>query len=84
MKSRFLMLLLVSIPSIITRADLQEQHEMYRTINTRLQQLIRKGKSPDEALAAEPTKEFNAKMGNPANFVRLAFQSLWGQLSPDA
>ena len=44
----------------------------------------RKGKSPDEALAAEPTKEFNEKMGNPEMFVRLAFQSLWGQSSPDA
>jgi glyoxylase-like metal-dependent hydrolase (beta-lactamase superfamily II) len=63
---------------VMTRADLQAQHEMYRTINTRLQQLIRKGRSPDEALAAEPTKEFNDKMGNPETFVRLAFQSLWG------
>jgi cyclase len=69
---------------IITRADLQAQYEMYKTINTRLQQLIRKGKSPDEAVAAEPTKEFNDKMGKPDMFVRLAFQSLWGQLSPDA
>ena len=69
---------------ILTRADLQAQQEMYRTINTRLQQLIRKGKSPDEAIAAEPTKEFNDKMGRPETFIRLAFQSLWGQLSPDA
>jgi cyclase len=69
---------------ILTRADLQAQQEMYKTINTRLQQLIRKGKSPDEAIAAEPTKEFNDKMGSPDTFIRLAFQSLWGQLSPDA
>ena len=69
---------------IMTRAELQAQHEMYRTINTRLQQLIRKGRSPDEAVAAQPTKEFNDKMGNSDFFVRLAFQSLWGQLSPDA
>jgi glyoxylase-like metal-dependent hydrolase (beta-lactamase superfamily II) len=69
---------------VMTRSDLQAQHEMYRTINTRLQQLIRKGRSPDEALATQPTKEFNEKMGKPDMFVRLAFQSLWGQLSPDA
>jgi hypothetical protein len=69
---------------VMTRAELDAQHEMYRTINTRLQQLIRKGRSPDEAIAAQPTKEFNDKMGNPDMFVRLAFQSLWGQLSPDA
>ena len=69
---------------VLTRAELQNQHEMYQTIFTRLQSLIRKGRSPDEAIAAEPTKEFNARMGNPEMFVRLAFQSMWGQLSPDA
>jgi len=69
---------------VMSRADLQSQQEMYRTINTRLQQLLRKGHSPDEAIAAEPTKEFNEKFGNPDTFIRLAFQSLWGQLSPDA
>jgi hypothetical protein len=68
----------------MSRAELAGQHEMYRTISTRLHALIRKGLSPDEALAAEPTKEFNTRMGNPETFVRLAFQSLWGQLSPDA
>ena len=69
---------------VLTRADLQAQYEMYRTISTRLLALIRKGYSPDEAIAAQPTKEFNDKMGNPEMFVRLAFQSLWGQLTPDA
>jgi len=73
-----------AIGPIMSRAELQAQHEMYRTVSTRLQQLIRKGKSPDEAIAAEPTKEFNDRMGNPEMFVRLAFQSLWGQMSPDA
>lgn len=69
---------------VLSRTGLQEQYEMYDVISTRLQTLIRKGMSPDEALAENPTKEFNAKMGNPQTFVRLAFQSLWGQLSPDA
>jgi glyoxylase-like metal-dependent hydrolase (beta-lactamase superfamily II) len=69
---------------VMSRADLQAQTEMYRTINQRLLQLLRKGRSPDEAVAAQPTKEFNDKLGNPDMFVRLAFQSLWGQLSPDA
>jgi cyclase len=69
---------------VMSRADLQAQADMYRTINQRLQQLVRKGRSPDEAIAAQPTKEFNDSMGNPDMFVRLAFQSLWGQLSPDA
>ena len=33
---------------------------------------------------AEIQKEFDAKMGNPDEFVRRAFESLWGYLSPDA
>jgi glyoxylase-like metal-dependent hydrolase (beta-lactamase superfamily II) len=69
---------------VLTRADLLFQQEMYRTISTRLQQLMRKGRSPDEALAAEPTKEYNAKMGHPEQFIRRAFESCWGQLTPDA
>ena len=69
---------------VLTRADLEAQHDMYRTISTRLQTLLRKGYSPDETIAAQPTKEFNERMGNPEKFVRLAFESLWGQLSPDA
>ncbi len=68
----------------LSHSELQAQHEMYRTISTRLHTLIRKGYSPDEAIAAEPTKEFNNTMGSPEMFVRLAFQSLWGQLTPDA
>jgi hypothetical protein len=35
-------------------------------------------------VAAQPTKEFDEKMGNPDEFVRLAFESLWAYLSPDA
>ena len=69
---------------LLGRADLQAQLEMYRTISQRLQQLMRKGRSVSEALAAEPTKEFNGRMGNPETFVRRAFESCWGQLSPDA
>jgi hypothetical protein len=42
--------------AVMTRADLQAQQEMYRTISTRLQQMIRKGKSPDEAIAADRQK----------------------------
>jgi hypothetical protein len=69
---------------VMTLAELQEQTQMYRTISTRLQQLMRKGRSVDEALATEPAKEFTGKMGNPATFLRRAFESCWGQLSPDA
>jgi cyclase len=64
--------------------DLKAQHEMYGTIYDRLTQLLNKGRGPGEAVAAQPTKEFDAQMGNPDEFVRRAFESLWAYLSPDA
>jgi hypothetical protein len=57
---------------------------MYGKIYERLTTLLNRGRSPGEAVAAQPTKEFDARMGNPDEFVRRAFESLWGYLSPDA
>lgn len=69
---------------ILRLADLKSQYEMYGVIYDRLTTLLNKGRSPGEAVAAQPTKEFDEKMGNPDEFVRRAFESLWGYLSPDA
>ena len=68
----------------LTKADLTAQHDMYATIFDRLQKLLRKGLGPDEVSAAQPTKEFDARWGDPTQFVDLAFKSLWGHLAPDA
>jgi cyclase len=68
----------------LTKADLAAQAQMYATIFDRLQKLLRKGMGPDEVAAAEPTKEFDAKWGDPKQFVDLAFKSMWGHLAPDA
>ena len=65
-------------------ADLKAQYQMYGTIYDRLTQLLNKGRGPGEAVAARPTQEFDAQMGNPDEFVRRAFESLWAYLSPDA
>jgi hypothetical protein len=70
--------------SVLSLADLKAQYEMYGTIYDRLAQLLNKGRGPSEAVAAAPTKEFDAQMGNPDEFVRRAFESLWAYLSPDA
>jgi cyclase len=69
---------------VLSLADLKKQYEMYGTIYDRLSQLLNKGRGPSEAVAANPTKEFDAQMGNPDEFVRRAFESLWAYLSPDA
>jgi cyclase len=69
---------------VIGLADLKAQYQMYGTIYDRLTQLLNKGRGPGEAVAARPTQEFDAQMGNPDEFVRRAFESLWAYLSPDA
>lgn len=70
--------------AVLGMAELKTQSEMYGTIYDRLTQLLNKGRSPGEAVEARPTKEFDAQMGNPDEFVRRAFESLWAYLSPDA
>jgi len=69
---------------VLGLAELKAQTEMYGTIYDRLSQMLNKGRGPGEAVAARPTKEFDEKMGNPDEFVRRAFESLWAYLSPDA
>jgi cyclase len=69
---------------VMTYADLKAQASMYATIYERLSTLLNRGRGPGEAVAANPTKEFDAQMGNPDEFVRRGFESLWAYLSPDA
>jgi glyoxylase-like metal-dependent hydrolase (beta-lactamase superfamily II) len=69
---------------VVTKADLEAQVKMYQTISQRMNQLLRKGMGPEEVLAANVTKEFDEKWGEPTKFVTLAFKSLWGHMAPDA
>jgi glyoxylase-like metal-dependent hydrolase (beta-lactamase superfamily II) len=68
---------------VVTRADLQEQHEMYTTITQRLAELMRRGYGFAEVLAADPTAEFNDRWGDPEQFVTLAYRSIWGHIRND-
>jgi cyclase len=65
-------------------ADIAAQLDMYGNIYDRLNQMLNKGHSPSEGVAAKPAKEYEAKMGNPDEFIRRSFESLWAYLSPDA
>ena len=69
---------------VLRLADIKAQSAMYGTIYDRLAQMLNKGRGPTEAVAAQPTKEFDSQMGNGDEFVRRAFESLWAYLSPDA
>lgn len=61
-------------------AELRAQRQMYLTIFERLETMLRQAYSTAEVLAARPTAEFDARWGNPAQFVTLAFESMWGHL----
>ena len=69
---------------VLSFADVAAQLDMYGTISDRLNQMLNKGHSPSEGVAAKPAKEYEAKMGNPDEFIRRSFESLWAYLSPDA
>jgi glyoxylase-like metal-dependent hydrolase (beta-lactamase superfamily II) len=69
---------------VLGMKDVKAQAEMYGTIYDRLSTLLNRGRGPSEAVAAQPTKEFDAQMGNSEEFVRRSFESLWAYLSPDA
>ena len=69
---------------VLSYADIAAQTDMYGTIYDRLNQMLNKGHSPSEGVAAKPAKEYEAKMGNADEFIRRSFESLWAYLSPDA
>lgn len=69
---------------VLSHADITAQVDMYGTIYDRLVQMLNKGHSPAEGVAAKPAREFEAKMGNADEFIRRSFESLWAYLSPDA
>ena len=68
---------------VLTKAELVAQRDMYLVIYERLMELFFAARSPAEAVAAAPTKEFRPEWGDPSQFVKLAFESIWGHLTPD-
>jgi len=63
---------------IQTRADLESQSEMLSTVFQRLVKLMKQGMSAKDMLAASPTREFDARWGNPELFITSAYRGLWG------
>ena len=69
-------------------ATLRASRDMLVALRTRVQKLIDEGKSEDEAVAAKPTKDFDAQWVHQGNFLtgdamtRLAYQSLKGARPP--
>ena len=63
-----------------TQADLEAQVDMCATMRTRLVEMMRKGMGVKDMLAAAPTKEFDARWGDPTLFVTNAYPGLWGHV----
>jgi glyoxylase-like metal-dependent hydrolase (beta-lactamase superfamily II) len=65
---------------VMSLAELKAQHAMYLTVFERIHGMLIKALAVDEVLAAKPTAEFDARYGDPTQFVTLALQSTWGHL----
>ena len=65
---------------IQTRADVQAQSDMLNTVRTRLVNMMRQGYGAKDMLAAAPTKEFDAKWGDPKQFIMNSYSGLWGHV----
>ena len=65
---------------LATRSDLQDYRDMLVQVRQRIKVLVGAGKTMDEAVAAAPTKDFDAEWGqgyvSPDVFVRMVFTSL--------
>jgi len=66
--------------AVMTRADLQAESEMLATVRDRLVKLLKMGYGPKEMIAAKPTQEFDAKYGDPEQFIRNAYMGLWAHV----
>ena len=69
-----------AVGPVMTFAELKAQQAMYLTVFERIHGLLIKALGVDEVLAAKPTAEFDARYGDPKQFVTLALQSTWGHL----
>ncbi len=66
--------------AVMTLDELRAQNQMYLTIFDRLHASVIKGESLQELLTAKPTAEFDAMMGDPTQFLTLAYDSFQGHV----
>jgi cyclase len=64
----------------ITKARLQAQADMLEVLKERIWQLMRKGYSDTDIVAARPTQEYDADWGDPRLFLLGAYRGLWGHV----
>ena len=65
---------------VVTRAHLQAESDMLEVLKERIWQLMRKGMSDTDIVAAKPTAEYDDKWGDPTPFLLSAYKGLWGHV----
>lgn len=65
---------------IQTKADLKDLAEMTATMHKRFVDMMRKGMSAADMYRAAPTKDFDAKWGDPRLFIANAYPGLWNHV----
>jgi glyoxylase-like metal-dependent hydrolase (beta-lactamase superfamily II) len=58
-------------------AELKAQQELCYTVLTRIGESYYKGETWEQLLAQAPTREFDARYGNPDLFLRQSYESAW-------
>jgi hypothetical protein len=69
---------------LFSKADLQAESEMVSKLSDQISRMIRAGGGPADVLAANPAKDYVAKMGDATQFLVESTKSLWPRLAPDA
>lgn len=68
--------------AVANRAAAQQQQEMGSFVLQRMSENYRKGGTFAEFVATQPTRDFDAQFGDPAQFLKLAYDSAWYQVNP--
>jgi glyoxylase-like metal-dependent hydrolase (beta-lactamase superfamily II) len=69
---------------LYSKADLAAELDMISKLADQLGKMMRAGYGPADMLAANPAKDYAAKLGDPTEFLTQSFKSLWPRLAPDA
>jgi glyoxylase-like metal-dependent hydrolase (beta-lactamase superfamily II) len=69
---------------LFSKADLQAERDILAKLSDQLGKMMRSGFGPADMLAANPAREYAAKMGDPTHFLTESFKSMWPRMAPDA
>jgi len=65
---------------LVGKVQLQAQHDMLEVLTERIWQLMRKGMSDLDIVAARPTAEYDAQWGEPRQFILNTYQGIWNHV----